>query len=183
MMYKRHIIRSSRNNSTIIYRYSFNDILLFSVNNIRDLGIIFSVLLITLYYHNELCSSNSLEISLPYFWKLFRRYQSFIALYSQIYVSQVWSATQYSFVIWCPYFKNHIASIEIIQHKFLRFASYYTDSLCLPIAIIMILLSYTCSPNILRMPNSHISAHCLFPILFFPYFLQVRDIPNIIRSK
>lgn len=30
-----------------------------------------------------------------------------------------------------------------MQHKFLRFASYYTDSLCLPIAIIMILLSHT----------------------------------------
>lgn len=42
MMYKRHIIRFSRKNSTIIYMYYFNNMLLFSVNNIRDLGIIFS---------------------------------------------------------------------------------------------------------------------------------------------
>lgn len=42
MMYKRHIIRFSPKNSTIIYTYSFNNILLLSVNNIRDLGIVFS---------------------------------------------------------------------------------------------------------------------------------------------
>lgn len=41
-MYKRHIIRFSPKNSIIIYMYSFNNILLFSVNNIRDLGIVFS---------------------------------------------------------------------------------------------------------------------------------------------
>ncbi|KAI5715596.1 hypothetical protein M8J77_019062 [Diaphorina citri] len=104
-----------------IYPYTLNNTLISRVNQMKDLGVTFD--------HNLKFSNHYLNIkskALRLLGFLYRHTQDFrnTNTLKTLYYAYVRSGLEYCSVVWSPQYKEHINSLESIQHKFLRTIAY-----------------------------------------------------------
>jgi len=114
---KCRVLHLNYKKSVINFSYIFNDSLLLSVDEFKDLGVILdNKLTFNLHLNYIINKSNSMLGFLFRTCKYFRNYDAL----KSIYFSLVRSHVEFSSIVWSPQYNVHSERIEKVQRKFTR---------------------------------------------------------------
>lgn len=116
---------SCHTHNRIDYQYFINNHLPNSINSVRDLGVLMDS---SFSYSSHINNIINTALKILGFIKRFSRdFRNPVTL-RVLYTSLVRAHLKYATVIWCPYHREHVNSLESVQRRFLRFASFKLGS-------------------------------------------------------
>lgn len=108
----------TRNKTRFDFSYSINDIQLNSTDSEWDLGIIFDTKLDFIKHINEI-KTKALKM-LGFIFRLSKNFNTI----KYLYITLVRPTLEFSSIVWSPYYKYQISTIESVQQKFLRYINW-----------------------------------------------------------
>jgi hypothetical protein len=118
---KCQVMRFYRIKQPFIYGYELNDTPLKSVDEVRDLGVIFDRKL-SFVPHIDNISGRALRL-LGFILRICRPFTNITTLRT-LYVSLIRSVLEYGSAVWCPDFEVHRNKIDKIERRFLKHINY-----------------------------------------------------------
>lgn len=118
------IVSFSRNKSKIIFEYKIQNRLLQRTHSVKDLGVIFDDKL-TYVLHCQSVVNASYKM-LGFIIRSCKEFKE-VGTFKLLFTSLVRSKLEYAAIIWRPYYKTHIDTIERIQRRFLKFLFFKTN--------------------------------------------------------
>lgn len=119
----------TRKTNPILYNYTINNVDLQRCEEIKDLGVTFDV---KLDFVVHIC--NTIKAASKNLGFIVRNCQTFTneTALKTLYYSLVRSKLEYAAVVWNPHYEVHIAALEKVQRKFLKFLSFKREGLYPP---------------------------------------------------
>ena len=121
---KSYVMSYTNKNFQILYNYTLNNIFLSRVDTFKDLGVIFDS---KLTFHNHINAVTSEAFKSLGFIIRCGYHLTDINCLRILYFAYVRSKLEYASVVWSPFQKTYIDSLEKIQRRFLKYLMFRAD--------------------------------------------------------
>ena len=115
---KCNVMSFTRKKDNINFNYVMEGVVLSRVSEIKDLWVTFDCML-TFRSHVFNISSKASKMY-GFIVRSSREFKDTNCI-KQLYIALVRSVLEYASVIWCPYYQNHIYTVERIQNRFVKY--------------------------------------------------------------